>query len=229
MANKPRIASTRKLIVTGLIETEDDIRSGIKAIRRKCPDLRRVHDLVGDPPLRRRPAGFEGLARIIVAQQLSVASASAIWNRLEVAIAPVSPETLLAASDETLRACGLSAGKVRTLRNIAKAVIADELQIEKLGSLSDEAIHEQLTHVNGIGPWTADIFLMFCLGRRDAFAAGDLALQVAADSILQLGGRPSATVLLEVAERWRPWRGVAARLLWAYIPVLKKRDTALPV
>lgn len=226
---KIRTTSTRKLTVTGLIETEDDIKAGIKAIRRKCPDLRRLHDIVGDPPLRRRAAGFEGLARIIVAQQLSVASATAIWNRLEIAIAPASAETLLAASDETLRACGLSAGKVRTLRNIALAVAAKELQIESLGALSDEAIHEQLTRVTGIGPWTADIFLMFCVGRQDAFAAGDLALQVAADHLMQLGGRPSPGELLEVAERWRPWRGVAARLLWAYIPVLKKRDTAIPV
>jgi DNA-3-methyladenine glycosylase II len=94
--------------------------------------------------------------------------------------------------------------------------------------LEDEHVHSELTRVNGIGPWTADIFLMFCLGRRDAFAAGDLALQVAAEGALGLDSRPSAVELLDLAERWRPWRGVAARLLWAYYPVLKRR-TGAPV
>ncbi len=225
---KARVTARRVLIETGLIESEDDIRAGIKAVRRKCPDLRRLHDLIGDPPLRRRPAGFEGLSRIIVGQQLSVASAAAIWGRLETTVAPFSAETLLAASDTALRSAGLSAGKVRTLRAAAAAVASGDLDVENLSPLSDEAIHEHLTRVTGIGPWTADIFLMFCLGRRDAFAAGDLALQVATEAALDLGARPSAKELLVVAERWRPWRGVAARLLWAYIPVLKKR-TGLPV
>jgi DNA-3-methyladenine glycosylase II len=202
----------------------------MRSLRRRCPHLRRVHDLTGDPPLRRRPAGFEGLARIVVGQQLSTASAGAIWSRLEVAVAPVSAGTLLAASDEILRGVGLSTAKIRTLRNIAQATADGVLAVDALSTLSDDAIHERLTSISGIGPWTADIFIMFCLGRRDAFAAGDLALQVAADGALGLGYRPGAPELLELAERWRPWRGVAARLLWAYHPILKeRRSSAVPL
>ncbi len=226
---KSRNSSSRVLAVSGLIETADDIRAGMRSLRRQCPHLRRVHDLTGDPPLRRRPAGFEGLARIIVGQQLSIASAAAIWSRLEVAVAPVSAATILAASDDILRGAGLSTAKIRTLRNMAQAAAGGSLPIESMGTLSDEAIHEQLTSVSGIGPWTADIFIMFCLGRRDAFAAGDLALQVAADGALGLGYRPGAPELLELAERWRPWRGVAARLLWAFYPILKNRRTGAPI
>jgi DNA-3-methyladenine glycosylase II len=223
-----RTAPERGFAGTGLIETEADIRAGMRALRRKCPNLRRIHDITGDPPLRRRPAGFEGLARIIVGQQLSTASAGAIWNRLLAAVVPLDAQSFLAADDETLRNAGLSASKVRTLRNVADAVVRRELEIHRLGELEDEQVHSELTRVNGIGPWTADIFLMFCLGRRDAFAAGDLALQVAAEGALGLDSRPSAVELLDLAERWRPWRGVAARLLWAYYPVLKRR-TGAPV
>jgi len=223
---KLRTANGSAYVASGIIETPDDIRAGMRALRRKCPHLRRVHEITGDPPLRRRPAGFEGLARIIVGQQLSTASASAIWSRLAAAVHPFGADALLAASDETLRGAGLSAPKIRTLRNAARAVADGELVIEDLTDHSDEAIHEQLTRVPGIGPWTADIFIMFCLGRRDAFAAGDLALQVAAQGALALERRPNPVELLELAERWRPWRGVAARLLWAYYPVLKKRSGA---
>lgn len=214
---------------TGIIETAEDIRAGMRALRRKCPHLRRVHDVTGDPPLRRRPAGFEGLARIVVGQQLSTASAGAIWSRLEAAVTPLDAHGLLSADEAVLRAAGLSAAKIRTLRNIARAVADGALAIETLASLPDDVIHEQLTAVPGIGPWTADIFIMFCLGRRDAFAAGDLALQVAAAGALGLERRPTAAELLELAERWRPWRGVAARLLWAYHPILRKRGSDTPV
>ena len=220
---KPQV-SDRVLPVYTIIETEDDIRAGMRALRRKCAHLRRVHDMTGDPPLRRRPAGFEGLCRIIVGQQLSTASAAAIWSRLDAEIAPASPSRLLAMSDEALRAVGLSAPKIRTLRSVAQAAADGLLAIENLGSQPDEAVHEQLTGIPGIGPWTADIFIMFCLGRRDAFAAGDLALQVAAQGALNLEQRPPAPELLELAERWRPWRAVAARLLWAYHPILKKQQ-----
>lgn len=213
----------------GTIETENDIKAGMRVLRRKCPHLRRVHDITGDPPLRRRPAGFEGLARIVVGQQLSTASAGAIWSRLVAAIEPFDVESFLSAPEKTLRAAGLSAPKIRTLRSIARAVAEGELVIESLATVPDEVIHEQLTMVPGIGPWTADIFIMFCLGRRDAFAAGDLALQVAAAGALGLERRPTPAELLEIAERWRPWRGVAARLLWAYHPFLKKRGSAMPV
>ena len=212
-----------------IIETEDDVRAGLRALRRKCAILRRAHDIAGDPPLRRREGGFEGLARIIVGQQLSVASAAAIWGRFELAVRPMNARKVLAAPDEVLRACGLSGGKIRTLRAISTAVRSKELDLEMLQAAPDLVVHEALRQVSGIGPWTADIYLMFCLGRADAFAAGDLALQVAAAIAAERGERLSLAELEELAESWRPWRGVAARLLWAYYAAVKAQKSGAPV
>lgn len=219
----------RTRTVPGFIETEADIAKGVRALRRACPIMRRAHDIAGDPPLRRRPAGFEGLARIVVGQQLSTASAGAIWGRFVETVQPCTAITMLAASDEALRGVGLSRPKIRTLRALSAAVAAGTLDIEGLVSASDEDVHEALTAVSGIGPWTADIFIMFCLGRADAFAVGDLALQIAAQHVAGLQARPSPAELAELAERWRPWRGVAARLLWAYYPHMRKVQSGLPV
>ena len=141
--------------------------------------MRHVHDTAGHPPLRLRPAGFEGLARIIVGQQLSVASATAIWNRTVAAVRPFKPRALLALTDAELASAGLSRPKIRTLRAIAEAC-ADGLDLAALARASDEEVHAALTQVVGIGPWTADVYIMFCLGRADAWAPGDLALQIAA-------------------------------------------------
>lgn len=207
-----------------IITTESDIRDGIKALRRKCAHIRQMHDLAGDPPLRRREPGLEGLARIVVSQQVSVASATAIWGRFADAIRPMEATTILAASDEALRAAGLSRPKIRTLRAISHAIVHDGLLADRFDDAPDDAVHEALTRVSGIGPWTADIFLMSCLGRADAFAAGDLALQEAARIVLGLDQRPNAATLLEIAERWRPWRAVAARLLWSYYKAIKDRE-----
>lgn len=206
------------------IETEDDIRKGVRALRRKCPVMRRVHDATGDPPLRRRAAGFEGLARIIVGQQVSVASANAIWARCTAGITPFAPETVSGLDDDALRACGLSGPKIRTLRSVTAAILDGSLPIDRLAMAREDDIHAQLCAVKGIGPWTADIYLMFCLGKPDAFAPGDLALQVAAQHAFGLEDRPGPDVLSEMAEAWRPWRGVSARLLWAYHKVVKDRS-----
>jgi DNA-3-methyladenine glycosylase II len=211
-----------------LIETEDDLKDGIRALRRKCAIARLMHDATGMPPLRRRPAGFEGLARIVVGQQLSVASATAIWGRTAAIVHPFDAAQLRLVPDETLRAAGLSAGKVRTLRAIAEA-IQGGLDLEGMGLMSEEDVHAALTAVTGIGPWTADVYIMFCLGRADGFPAGDLALQVALQLAAELEARPSAKELALFAERWRPWRGVAAHLLWAYYKVRKSTGSALPV
>jgi DNA-3-methyladenine glycosylase II len=223
------MANLRKPHVPGLIETGADIQAGVRALCRQCCAMRRVHDATGDPPLRRRSPNIEGLARIIVAQQLSTASADAIWARLAAVLQPFRAEVLLRASEETLRSTGLSRPKIKTLRAIATAVAHEGLDFERLAVADDEAVHEALRRVSGVGPWTADIFLMFCLGRRDAFAAGDLALQVAAQHALDLRHRPNARDLLDLAERWRPWRGVAARLLWAYYRLLKESRSGAPV
>jgi DNA-3-methyladenine glycosylase II len=122
----------------------------------------------------------------------------------------------------------LSRPKIRTLRAIADAC-TNGLDLARLASAGEEDVHAALTQVVGIGPWTADVYIMFCLGRADAWAPGDLALQVAAQRALALDERPSSDALEEIGERWRPWRGVAARLLWAYYAALKKQQTAVPV
>jgi len=209
-----------------IIATEADIRAGVKALRRKCPTMRHVHDTAGDPPLRRRAAGFEGLARVIVGQQLSVASAAAIWERTAAACRPFEPATLLRLTDKQLAGAGLSRPKIRTLRAIAGAC-ANGLDLAALEGASDAEVHTALTAVVGIGPWTADIYIMFCLGRADGWAPGDLALQIAMQRALALAERPGKDDMMTLAERWRPWRGVAARLLWAYYAAAKAKSTAV--
>jgi DNA-3-methyladenine glycosylase II len=211
-----------------IIEDETDIREGVRALRRKCPIMRRIHDITGLPPLRRQAAGFQGIARVIVGQQLSVASAAAIWERTVLVCTPFQPTGLLSVSDAILIKAGLSRAKVRTLRAMATAC-GDGLDLAKLEHMTEEDVHTALTEVVGIGPWTADVYIMFCLGRADGWASGDLALQIAAQQALELKARPNAAELTEIAERWRPWRGVAARLLWAYYAALKRKRTAVPV
>lgn len=219
-------AKKRPIII---IETDDDVRTGVRALRRKCPILRHAHDTAGDPPLRRRQPGFEGLARIIVGQQLSIASAAAIWGRFEEALRPLDAAKVLAAPDLVLRGAGLSGGKIRTLRAISTAVASGQLDLKALETAPEAVVHESLRQVSGIGPWTADIYLMFCLGRADAFAAGDLALQIAAAIAAKQGERLTLAELETMAERWRPWRGVAARLLWAYYAAVKAQRSGAPV
>lgn len=218
---EPTIVEIRTLRHSGFIESADDIRRGIASLRRRCKVMRRIHDAIGDPPLRRTSAGFEGLARVVVAQQLSAQSAAAIWARLSAALAPMSPAAVSAAPDETLRGLGLSGGKVRTLRNLVAAIGSGALDLDGIDAASTDELHAALTAVSGIGPWTADIYMMFCLGRADSFAVGDLALQLAVQHAFALDARPTPAELAELSKRWQPWRGVAARLLWAYYPTIR--------
>ncbi len=178
----------------------------------------------GRPPLRRREPGFAGLAAIIVSQQVSTASASAIFGRLEARIVPLEAAQLAEATEHDLRACGLSTPKIRALRAAAAAIVEGALDLAGLAALDAEDAHKALVTVKGVGPWTADIFLLFCLGHPDAFPAGDLALQEAAKLALNLKRRPDAARLERIAERWRPLRGVAARMLWAYYRGVKARS-----
>ena len=223
----PREAPKRKLIRKPkpamlyhpgpLIDSEASLADGAGRLLALDPEL--IAKLVavgGATPLRRQEPGFAGLVRIIVSQQVSTASANAIFKRVETNLAPLSAESVLAADDDKLRACGLSSPKIRALRALAQAVAQDGLDLAALGALVAEEAHRALVAVKGIGPWTADIFLLFCLGHPDAFPAGDLALQEAAKIALGLKQRPDARRLEEIAERWRPLRGIAARMLWAY-------------
>ena len=185
---------------------------------------RLIVERTGLPPLRLREGGFPGLAAIIVSQQLSVASARAVWSRFESVFVPLTPERLLAATDDDMRLSGLSRPKQRTLLALSAALIEGRLILDDLEGLSPEEVHARMTAISGIGPWTADVYLLFCLGHRDGFAAGDLAIQEAARHAFGLSERPKPMELAAMAEAWRPWRGVAARLLWAYYAVLKRRE-----
>jgi DNA-3-methyladenine glycosylase II len=205
------------------IDAEATLAIGVAALAVQDPDtIAHLLEVGGPTPLRRREPGFEGLAAIVVSQQVSTASANAIFGRLRGAIAPLNAPNLRAASDDTLRAAGLSAPKIRTLRALAEAIITNALDIDALASMSAEEAHEKLVAVKGIGPWTADIFLLFCLGHPDAWPAGDLALQEAARLALNMKKRPDRARLEKIGERWRPWRGVAARMLWAYYRARKE-------
>ena len=208
-----------------LIVDEASLKEAAGRLRAKHPELvERLTQAGGPPPLRRREPGFAGLAAIIVSQQVSVASASAIFGRLQALIIPLEAAGIAAATDEALRACGLSNAKIRALRAVAEAAVGGGLDLARLGELDAEDAHKALVRVKGVGPWTADIFLLFCLGHPDAFPAGDLALQEAAKLALDFKRRPDAKRLERIAERWRPLRGVAARMLWAYYRGVKARS-----
>jgi DNA-3-methyladenine glycosylase II len=159
---------------------------------------------------------------VIVGQQLSVASAGAIWERLDARLSPFSPRSFLMAPESDLRGAGLSAAKIATLKGLATAIQDGALDLDALTHASDETIHAELTALNGIGPWTADVYILFCLARADAWSPGDLALQHAVRDALALDARPTLDEMVEIAEAWRPWRSVAARLLWAYYAVRRR-------
>jgi DNA-3-methyladenine glycosylase II len=207
------------------IADEATLNEATERLRAKDAELvERLIAIGGRPPLRRREPGFAGLAAIIVSQQVSTASASAIFGRLEARIVPLEAAQLAKTTEDDLRACGLSTAKVRALRAAAAAILEGALDLAGLAALDAEDAHEALVAVKGVGPWTADIFLLFCLGHPDAFPAGDLALQEAAKLALNLKRRPDAARLQRIAERWRPWRGVAARMLWSYYRGVKARS-----
>jgi DNA-3-methyladenine glycosylase II len=198
------------------IHTDADLDAGLAALRAADPRFIAVLTTAGRPPLRRRPDGFAGLAAIIVAQQLSTASANAIWGRLAAAFDPLEHTAVLRAKPARLARLGLSAPKIRTLKAIARSIGSGELALAMLADLPADTAHATLTAVHGIGPWTADIYLLSCLGHADAWPAGDLALQEAAKLAFALPARPTAKEMQSMAEAWRPWRSVAARILWTY-------------
>jgi DNA-3-methyladenine glycosylase II len=211
-----------------LIHTEADLAAALAELLALDPRLTALLDSSAPPQLRRRPGGLEGLVRIVMGQQLSVASADAIWGRLRAAYDPFHHQTLLRARTAKLQRVGLSAPNIRTVRAIAQAAADGVIDFDALETMTADEAHAALVAVHGIGPWTADIYLMFCLGHADAWPAGDLALQEAARLGFDLPQRPSAKEMVALAEIWRPLRGVAARVLWAYYRARKRRE-AVPV
>ena len=205
------------------IHTESDLDAALCALATADPRFAPALTIGGRPPLRRRADGFAGLASIVVSQQVSTASATAIWGRLSAAFDPFVPAVILGARTQKLARAGLSAPKIRTLKAIARAAAREELDLAGLAHLPADEAHRALIAIHGIGPWTADIYLLFCLGHADAWPAGDLALQEAVRLLLRREVRPSAREMVGLAEAWRPWRGAAAYVLWAYYGALKRR------
>ena len=197
------------------ITSARQLTAAANALSEQCKVMRAIYAQTGTPPLRDFTADFSGLAKIVTGQQLSAASAAAIWNRVGPAITPFDAKSIRRMPDAGLAALGLSGAKIRTLKAIATAILDDGLNIPALAHAPDAIVIERLTALHGIGPWTADIYLLFALRRADAFAPGDLALQLAVQRLFDLKERPSPVKLEAIAERWRPWRGAAARLLWA--------------
>jgi DNA-3-methyladenine glycosylase II len=178
------------------------------------------------PPFawRTHPGGFAGLSQMILAQQVSTASARAIWSRFEAGLGVVTPANALAAEETALRSFGLSGQKIRYVRAIAEAHLGGLADFDALPGVPDEQAIAALTAIKGVGRWTAELYLLFCEGRLDAFPAGDLALQEGLRLIEGAETRETEKGLYARAEAWRPYRGVAAHLLWSYYGMVKRGE-----
>jgi DNA-3-methyladenine glycosylase II len=210
--------------MTQFLHTQAELEAALAQLIRHDPRLKPVADKAGAFALRRREPGFPGLCAIICGQQLSTAAAATIRNRLFAAFDPFHHDTVRRARGDKLKRIGLSAGKIKSIREIGKAVAKGRIDLTKVGNMDADVAHAALTALHGVGPWTADIYLLFCLGHADAFPAGDLAVQEAARIAFGLRKRPDPKALTKLAEAWRPWRGVAAHLLWAYYHAVKRRE-----
>lgn len=188
------------------------------------PRLKPILAKAGMPALRQRAPGFEGLAQIVCGQQVSVAAAAAIWGRVSAAYVPFDHHALRKARTDRLGRLGLSAAKIKTLKAIAKELVDERLNLDVLAEEDADAAHNTLIALHGIGPWTADVYLLFCLGHGDAWPAGDVAIQEAIKVGLGLDTRPTVKQMAPLAEPWRPLRGAAAHLWWAYYHAIKKRE-----
>lgn len=202
-----------------IVETMEDIHEGTDWLAANHPRFADALVLTGQPPLRRRSDGFEALLSAIVSQQISVAAARGIWQRLEDAGA-VTAKAILALEHDALRGLGLSNQKA----TYAKALAQAGIDFAALRGQRAEDVVRELTAVKGIGSWTAEVYVMFSLGRADVFAPGDLALQEAVKVLFGLDARPNEKQLRLMAQQWSPWRAVAARVLFAYYHVIKERE-----
>jgi DNA-3-methyladenine glycosylase II len=178
------------------------------------PDLAAVLDRLGLPPLWERAPGFPTLVHIILEQQVSLASARSAFARLHDTLPSIDPESFLSLDDAALKGIGFSGQKGRYCRIAARALLDGSLDLESLATKPDDQVRIELTRITGIGPWTADVYLLMVLLRPDVWPTGDLALAIAAEDLKGLAARPSPAELAALGERWRPWRSVAARCLW---------------
>jgi DNA-3-methyladenine glycosylase II len=196
---------------------------GVRELAKRDDDFAKIVSTYGPPPLWQREQGFHTLVHIILEQQVSLASAKAAYTRLEAAASPLTPENLLGLTDEDLKQIGFSRQKTRYGRELAKAILDGSLNLSDLAGLEDQEAKERLMKVTGIGPWTADIYLLMALGRPDIWPSGDLALEAAIQHVKGWPRRPTSEEARKMSEDWQPWRAVAARLLWhSYLSLQKK-------
>jgi DNA-3-methyladenine glycosylase II len=191
-----------------------EARAAINQLVVMDPDLAGIEVAAGPLPWRTRPQGFAGLLQTIMGQQISNQAAAAIWRRLSAVPGALTPAGLLTLDESLLRAAGLSRPKVSHCRSVAAAFLDGRLEDAALAAMDDEAAVASLSAVRGLGPWTAEVHLLFALGRPDVFPAGDLALAASVADLKSLPARPKPAVLRGLASRWAPYRGLAARLLW---------------
>ncbi len=197
-------------------EPDHGLLPALEALSDRDRDFARAFACCGLPPLRQRPGGFEGLARMIVSQQISVQAASTIYERFKQAVPEFSAHAVLALSNEQLKTIGLSRPKQNYIYSLAHAVESGVLDFSAFDRMTDDAIIATLTAVKGIGRWTAEIYLLFALNRPDVFPAADLALQTALGRLKTLENRPGERQTRELVKNWHPWRSAAARFLWHY-------------
>lgn len=207
--------------------TARTLKRDLHALAARDADMAAALERFGYPELRTRPPGFEALLRAIVAQQISTHAAAAIWKRIEAAVTPLTPEAYCAMGDDAMRACGLSRQKLGYMRSLAELVASGDVPLDRLDAHDDEAAIAQLVKIKGIGRWTAEIYIMFALGRRDVWPADDLGLMVGAQRIKRLRKRPDRKRMLRLGEAWRPWRSAASHLLWHYFHATTDEARAL--
>jgi DNA-3-methyladenine glycosylase II len=196
--------------------TEDMFAQGLHVLCRRDPDLDQIRMRFGPPPMWAREPGFPTLIHIILEQQVSLASARAAYDRLLAAVSSLTPARFLELDDATLKTIGFSRQKTAYGRELAGAILSGRLDPAKLGTFDDATVRSELIKIKGIGPWTADIYLLMALRRPDAWPSGDLALANAAQRVKGLASRPTPDELEDLSTSWKPWRAVAARLLWHY-------------
>jgi DNA-3-methyladenine glycosylase II len=197
-----------------MVRTTDTLHASLEALAAAEPAFAAVLEQHGRPEPRISPPGAVTLLRTIVGQQVSVAAARSMWAKLEATYgSPPDLAAILTATDEEMRAAGLSRQKAGYARSLAQLVLSGELDLDALPEDDEEAI-ELLTRIKGIGRWSAEIYLLFAEGRRDVWPAGDLAVQIQIGRLLGMDDRPSEKLLREIGERWRPHRGAAAVLAW---------------
>jgi DNA-3-methyladenine glycosylase II len=196
--------------------TDETLARGLRYLADRDPDLAQILEALGLPPLWAREPGFPTLVLIILEQQVSLASARAAYERLLAATSPLTPKRFLELDDVRLKAIGFSRQKTAYGRHLARAILDGRLDLEALEAIDDAAARSTLTQIKGIGPWTADIYLLRALRRPDVWPSGDLALAVAVQGIKGLASRPTPDEMDAHGKDWRPWRAVAARLLWHY-------------